>query len=187
MTAALTLQLALLVYHQITTLFDLYPFNGARFSPLRERGLEAAVNFALMGLGPIGFGFGIPFLIRAATAYYPILFACELATWFFPYFFGASAKWEEIYGRVQGQTIMVLPRRGANPTPNLEHLILMALTVATAIVTLATYRSMPGASFRQWPIAVAIGAFMIYGIARTQWRLGKAATAASRVSEGESK
>ena len=177
MAVALTLQLLLLAYHQITTLFDLYPFNGARFSPLRERGLEAAVNFALMGVGPIGFGFGIPFLIRAATAYYPILFACELATWFVPYFFGASPKWQEIYNRVQGQTIMVLPRRDPNPTPNLEHLILMALTVATAIVTLAAYRSMPGASFRQWPIAVAIGAIMIYGIAKTHWRLRRAQTA----------
>jgi hypothetical protein len=173
MKLAIALQVLLLAFHQVTTLFDFYPFNGVRFSRRQERRLEAAMNFCLMAPAPIGFILGSASLIRAGAAFYPILFACELATWFVPYCIGASPKWEEIYSRVQGRTIMVIPRRGNNPTPNLEHLILMVLTVATAWASIAAYRSFPGASFGGWSLAItlAIGLVMVGGIAGTHWRV----------------
>ena len=171
MKLAITLQILLLAYHQITTLVDFFPFNGIRFSRPAERRAEAAFNLLLMAPAPVGFLFGLPALIWFGAAYYPVLFACEVATWFVPYFFGASLKWEEIYSRVQGLTVMVIPRRGSNPTPNLEHLILMALTLGTAFATLAAYRSIPGASFRGWPIALVFGAVMVWGVAATHWKL----------------
>jgi hypothetical protein len=160
---AIALQLAVLFFHQVTTIFDLFPFNGARFSARRERFLEAGFNGALMAPGPLGFILGISSLMRFGTAFYFILFVGELATWWVPYFFGASPKWAEIYARVQGRTITIVPRRGANPAPNLEHLILMALTLATALATLAAYRSLAGASLRGWWVAalVALGVGLV--------------------------
>jgi hypothetical protein len=56
----------------------------------------------------------------------------------------------------------VVPRRGNHPAPNLEHMILMGLTLITAIVTLLAFRSMPF-SFRQWWIGLVIGAVMVAG------------------------
>jgi hypothetical protein len=170
MKLALALQILLVAYHQATTLLDFYPFNGARFARLRERLLEAGFNFLLMAPAPIGILLGWSGAIRLAAAYYPILFLCEVATWWVPYVFGASAKWREIYSRVQGRTIGILPRRGDNPAPNLEHLILMALTIGTAAASIAAYRATPGASLAGWPAALLIGAVMVWGVAKTHWK-----------------
>lgn len=171
MKLAIALQLLLLAYHQLTTLVDLYPFNGIRFSKPKERYAEAGFNFALSALPPVGFLFGLSGLMRFGAIFYFILLACEIATWFVPYFFGATPRWEEAYSRIQGRTIMLLPRRGPNPTPNLEHLILMVLTLAAGIATLAAYRSLPGAAPVSWLIGVIIGLVMISGIAATHWKL----------------
>lgn len=170
MKLALALQLLLLAYHQLTTLFDFYPFNGARFSPLKERCGEAGFNFALMALPPIGFLFGLSGLMRFGALYYFILFACETATWFVPYFIGASPRWEAAYARIQSRTIMLIPRRGPNPTPNLEHLILMLLTLAAGIASLSAYRSLPEAAAGGGLIGVAVGSFLVLGIAATHWK-----------------
>ena len=170
MRFAIALQVLLLVYHQLTTLFDFYPFNGVRFSKPKERYAEAGLNFALTVLPPIGYFFGISGLMRFGAVFYFILIACEIATWFIPYFFGASPKWQEIFSRVQGRTIMLIPRRGQNPTPNLEHLILMVLTLAAGIATFSAYRSLPNSPAVGWPVAVLVGLIMISGIAATHWK-----------------
>jgi hypothetical protein len=171
-TAKLTvaLELTLLAYHQTTTLVDLFPFNGARFSKPGERFAEAALNGVLMLGPPMGFALGWRPLMQFGAAYYVILFACEVATWFVPYLLGASSKWEATYRRVHASTIMLLPRRGANPTPNLEHLILMAFTLATAASTLVSYRSVDSDVLRGWPFGFAIGSMLVFGIARTHWK-----------------
>lgn len=170
MKLALALQLILLVYHQVTTRFDFYPFNGARFAKPRERQIEAGINFAFMAWPPAGFAFGSRGIMESATYFFFILLACIIATWFIPYFFGASDKWQEIFSRVQGRTLMVLPKRGDNPNPNLEHLILMALTIVTAVVTLAAYRRLPNPTFQGWPFAAVVGVVMVGGVAATHWR-----------------
>ncbi|HEY3754695.1 MAG TPA: hypothetical protein VGL42_00955 [Opitutaceae bacterium] len=170
MKLALALQLTLLAYHQIFTRFDFFPFNGARFSKPTERIGEAAFNGLLMGFVPASYLFGWNVLLRYGAPYYSILFACELATWFVPYFFGASPKWQEIYSRIQARTIMVLPRRGDNPTPNLEHLILMALTLVTAIATAVAFSVLPRATPPNRWVVLGIGLVMLYGIAHTHWK-----------------
>jgi hypothetical protein len=171
MKLAVALQLLLFVYHQITTLFDLYPFNGARFSRLKERLAEAAFNGALMIWAPIVYIFGWRGVMPYAAMYYFVLFVCVIATWFVPYFFGGSEKWTEIYSRVQGRTLLLLPPRGDHPNPNIEHLVLMVLTLITGLVTLGAYRRLPNATLNGWPIMLAVGAVMVGGIAATHWRL----------------
>jgi len=122
---AITFQLVLLLYHQLTTGIDLYPFNGVRSTKLAERRTEQAVNGVLMGLPVIGFVFRIDGLIYYAVAYYFILLAVEVATWWMPYLFGASDRWLEVYLRVHSSTLGILPGRDQRTAPNLEHLILM--------------------------------------------------------------
>jgi hypothetical protein len=177
MKLALVLQLMLLGYHQVTTRFDFYPFNGARFAQPGERRAEGGFNLLMMGWPPIGFAFGLSVMMRFGVIFYFVLFACEIATWFVPYFFGASPKWEKIYLRVQGRTLMVLPKRGDNPNPNLEHLILMILTLAAGGASWEAFLRLPGATFHGWPYGLAVGAVMVGGVAATHWRWGQSRTA----------
>ncbi len=136
---AITLQLLLLAYHQFTTQVDLFPFNGARFYQRWEKVLECAVNGVLMSLAPVGFLLGIRALMWYGVFYYFILFLEEIRVWWVPYLFGPSKAWREAYDRIHAGTIKVLPARGDNPVPNLEHTILHALTLVTAVTTLAAF------------------------------------------------
>jgi hypothetical protein len=136
---AIALQALLLAYHQFTTQVDLFPFNGARFYKGWEKALECGVNGALMSLAPVGFLFKIRGLMWFGVFYYFALFAEECRVWWLPYFFGPSKGWKEAYERLHSQTIQVLPARGGNPVPNLEHMILHALTAITAVTTLFAF------------------------------------------------
>ena len=161
---ALTLQIAHLLYNLVATLVDLFPFNGVRFYSMRERLAEAGVNFAIMALPPIGFYLRSPFLMEAGLVCLFVLLAGECSTWWIPYFFGPSPQWLAIYSRVHRETITPLPRRGTNPVPNLEHLILMMLTLLTTVVSLLAYRSRYGLSFPHWWITMPVGAFLATGV-----------------------
>jgi hypothetical protein len=157
--AVLCCQLLLLTYHQITTLVDFYPFNGARHYTWKEKLGEAAFNAVLMSLPPIGFGFHIRGLMMFGLVYYFFLFAVELIIWWVLYLTepkgrwrviynrvlgavmfndpkgDAISRWHEIYNRLHRGTIKVLPPCGDRPVPNFEHTILHAWTLVTAIVT----------------------------------------------------
>jgi hypothetical protein len=137
--AAILSQVLLLAYHQVTTQVDCFPFNGVRFYNGWEKVLECAVNGVLMSLAPLGFAFDIRGLKWFGVVYYFILFVEELRVWWLPYFFGPSKSWQVIYERLHARTIKVLPARGTNPVPNLEHTILHGLTLITAIATLFAF------------------------------------------------
>lgn len=162
---AFALQLLLLAYHQCTTRCDFFPFNGARFYSRRERELEAGVNLVLMLLPPLGFAFRVPWLMGFGVGYYFVLLATEIATWWAPYLFGASPKWAELHARMHRHTLMVLPRRGHNPRPNLEHLILMWLTLLAGLATVPAYRSIRGVPFAQWWMVSLVAALLAGGTA----------------------
>jgi hypothetical protein len=156
-------QLALLVYHQVTTLFDFYPFNGSRNYTRKEKLAEAGSNGVLMSLAPVGFGFHIKGLMNFGVVYYFVLFAVEIIIWWIPYLTVPSGRWRGIYNRLLAGatsnfdagdtlehwkgiyrrlhfgTITVLPPRDDRPVPNLEHTILHVLTLITALVTATAY------------------------------------------------
>jgi len=125
--------------------------------------MEAGFNLVFMAFPPIGFIFRIPFLMGAGVGYYFILLAMEIATWWIPYLFGPSQKWLALYTRMHSKTISVLPRRGTNPRPNLEHLILMVLTLLAGISTLAAYRRVAGGLGRYWWVVLLIGVILVTG------------------------
>ena len=166
MRSAVRCQALLLAYHQITTLVDLYPFNGVRNSSTAERLAEAGVNAALMSLAPIGFLFGIRSLMLYGVVYYFVLFFFELIIWWIPYFTppqgpwlalytlalavattnfgrkGALADWSARHARIHRGTFTPL-KPGAGPIlPNLEHIILHGWTALTALVTLGAFRAL---------------------------------------------
>jgi hypothetical protein len=159
---ALIVQAVLLVYHQVTTLFDFFPFNGVRGSSRAERLGEAAVNFVFMGFPLVGLIVRTHGLMQSGVFGNFYILSGEFATWWIPYFFGPSPKWLEIYSRVQRSTIMVLPRRGTNPVPNLEHLILMVLTGSAAVTSLLAFRAVQPEPFTNLPGACLVGA-LVFG------------------------
>jgi hypothetical protein len=159
-------QVVLLIYHQVTTLVDFFPFNGARHYRRSERLAEAGINAVLMALPPIGFAIHFRPLMIFGVVYYFVLFAVELIIWWVPYVstpagawrsvynrllafatsdFGrgdALDRWRDVYQRLHSQTVTILPRHGDRIVPNLEHTILHAWTLVTAIVTaVAFFRS----------------------------------------------
>jgi hypothetical protein len=167
--AALFFQIVLLVYHQLTTHLDFFPFNGARNYSFKEKFAEGGSNFVLMILAPIGFAFHIRGLMIYGVIYYFFLFAAELIIWWVPYFTVPSGRWRGIYNfllscvtsnfekgdtlthwtaihkRLHADTITFLPPRADRPVPNLEHTILHAWTLLTAIVTAtAWFTACPG-------------------------------------------
>ena len=168
MVAALACQLILLGYHQATTLVDLHPYNGVRFSSGRERHIEAAVNGILMCLGPVGYAFRLHGLMLYGAIYYFVLFAVEVVIWWIPYFTAPAGKWRSAYNfllacvtagfepgdaldrwlgvhkRVHGSTLFVLPMRSGRIVPNLEHMLLHGWTLITAFATLSAYLTSQG-------------------------------------------
>jgi hypothetical protein len=165
MAILLLAQLGLLAFHQATTLCDFFPFNGARFTKRSERLAEAAVNLALMALPPIGFGFGVRTLMIFGCAYYFILFAVECATWWAPCAFGASREWLEVYERVHAGTLGVLPRLRGRTVPNMEHLVLMAMTAFAAGLTLHQFRVLHAGPFPHPWVAWFVGLGLTAGTA----------------------
>jgi len=73
----LTTQIVLLVYHQVTTWFDLSPFNGAKHYTVKEKLAETSFNFILMSLPPIGYALHIHGLMVYGVVYYFVLLAME--------------------------------------------------------------------------------------------------------------
>lgn len=139
LTAALIFQLLLLLYHQLTTLCDFYPFNNVRHYTIRERLTECGVNGALMLAPFIGFAFQVQWLMIAALFVYPVLLIGEYLNWWRHYFFGPTEAWLETYNRLFKSTVIVLPPIKNHPVPNLEHTILHSLTLLTAIFTYIAY------------------------------------------------
>jgi len=153
-----------LVYHQVTTFVDLFPFNGARFYTPAERAIEMLVNLTLMGLAITGTALGIAGLMPYAAVYYFVLFAIEIIIWWVPYFlqpqglsrrvynlllalgtsdFGPGdtlSRWLAVDERIHSKTVTLLPRKLGRITPNMEHTVLHLATLATA---LATLRALP--------------------------------------------
>lgn len=163
MTAALASQLLLLGYHQVTSWFDFHPFNGVRNYSRREKLAEVGINAVLMSLAPIGFGFHLQGLMLFGVIYYFVLLSAELVIWWIPYLTVPTGRWRAVYNRslafatsdfnkgdtltrwvavherLHRSTITFLPRRQGRPVPNLEHTILHAWTLVTAVLTLLGY------------------------------------------------
>ena len=140
---ALGLQLTTLAFHQVTTNVDLYPFNNIRHYTRRERLTESAVNGAVMLLPVVLLLTGNLAATVVAAVLLSLLFLMELLMWWLPYATGRSVPaltqgdepWPALHQRIFAPTVTVVPPIGSNPRPNLEHTLLHALTLCSAVAT----------------------------------------------------
>ncbi|MET7426695.1 hypothetical protein [Dactylosporangium sp. NPDC005555] len=147
---ALVLILAAVVYFLVMTLVDLYPFNNVRDAKRAEQRTEVAINAPVMALPAVllvaGKALDLPVLGYAAGTLATVSVLGGLILWWMPYLIGRTAPWAtagtgvtwaDLHARTYARTVIVLPRIGDRPRPNLEHMILHALMLAAAVCTFA--------------------------------------------------
>jgi hypothetical protein len=147
--AAITFILLTVVYFMVTTLVDLAPLNNVTAATRREKTIEVTVNAPIMALPAV-------LVLVAATLHshnpayaavgLELLIALGgLALWWLPYLAGvtvpwatagADDSWAQLHARTYAKTIIVLPRIGDRPRPNLEHMVLHSLLLVAAALTL---------------------------------------------------
>lgn len=132
---AIFFQVLLLVYHQVTTLMDFYPFNNVRQYTLRLRLTECVVNGIIMAIPPVGYLFDVAWAKGAAPWIYVGIVIGAWFSWYQKYLFGATAAQQTQYDRIFRPTIQVLPDVQGRPRPNLEHVILHVILLITLALT----------------------------------------------------
>jgi hypothetical protein len=147
LTLAIILIFAAVAYFLVTTLVDLYPLNNVRDAKRSEQIVEVAMNARVMALPAILLGVAaatsLPVLGYLAGVLELLVVLGGLGLWWMPYLFGvtvpwatagAGVSWSELHARTYAQTLIVLPRIGERPRPNLEHMVLHALILSAAVV-----------------------------------------------------
>ncbi|MED7931292.1 hypothetical protein SMD20_44225 [Nonomuraea sp. LP-02] len=148
--AALTLLLLAVGYFVLTTLVDLAPLNNVTAATRREKTIEVSVNAPVMTLPAVlvlvaaALHASVP--AYAAAGLEMLILLGGLALWWLPYLAGVTVPWAtagtgetwaQLHARTYAKTIIVLPRIGDRPRPNLEHMILHSLILAAAVITMA--------------------------------------------------
>lgn len=147
--AAMLLVISTVLYHQLTTLVDLYPLNNIREATRRERLTESLVNGPLMLMPAVLLGVAAllhrpPFAFAAAGLEW-VTVAGGLALWWLPYLtgwrvpfstVGTRESWKNLHARTYAQTIIIVPALHGRPRPNLEHMLLHALMLVAAVICL---------------------------------------------------
>lgn len=136
----LFIQIFTLCYHQITTRFDLFPYNGARYYSVRERRIEALVNGIIMSIAFVLSITKMPILIGVSGIIWTLILVGAVLNWWIPYVTGHeiynmsnNETWVQMYERIFSKTTQILPAIRHNPRPNLEHVILHVLILCTSI------------------------------------------------------
>lgn len=146
LSLALTLIIAAVAYFTVTTLVNLYPLNDVRSAKRSEQITEVSVNGPLMALPAALLGVAaatsLPALGYVAGAIELVVAAGGLLLWWLPYLTGTAVPWatagtDVSWTELHARTLIVLPRIGDHPRPNVEHMILHGLILAAAICTFA--------------------------------------------------
>jgi hypothetical protein len=128
--------LLLLIYHQVTTWFPLFPWNDIdNYSP-KEIALEAGSNGILMGLA-----FACILISNKSffhyypLFYYPFLLFGEFFQWWLPFLNDkfAKSKVNFDYDRLYSNTLKLIPHRAGKRTPDANHIVLHLLSVITTV------------------------------------------------------
>ncbi|NNC13804.1 hypothetical protein HII28_18235 [Planctomonas sp. JC2975] len=134
------------VYFVITTLVDLHPLNNVTHATPKERRTEVLINAPILLLPAVLLTIAgllqLPWLAGVGSGIELLVALGGLALWWLPYLVGVTVpwataetgtSWDELHARTYAHTVIVLPRIGNRPRPNLEHMILHALILAAAI------------------------------------------------------
>ncbi|MEV4321881.1 hypothetical protein ACIBI0_34905 [Microbispora rosea] len=152
--AALLLVVAADAYFVLTTLADLFPFNNVREAKRSEKLTEVTVNAPVLALPALllvwASAAGLPVLAYAGAAVELLALLSGLALWWLPYLAGVTVPWATagtgetwaaLHARTYAKTVIVLPRRGDRPRPNLEHMILHTLMLLATVCAFAAARA----------------------------------------------
>ncbi|WP_030509176.1 hypothetical protein [Microbispora rosea] len=152
--AALLLVVAADAYFVLITLADLFPFNNVREAKRSEKLTEVTVNAPVLALPALllvwASAAGLPVLAYAGAAVELLALLSGLALWWLPYLAGVTVPWATagtgetwaaLHARTYAKTVIVLPRRGDRPRPNLEHMILHMLMLLATVCAFAAARA----------------------------------------------
>lgn len=138
-------QFLLAVYFQLITWIPLGRWN---YQP----GVVPLINSPVIAPGDAGIAclFLLPFLLFslaywrnwqwlmwAGVAGYGAWLYLQIQTWWVPYLFGASDRWQEVYHRVFAYSTPLLPSFGNHLAPDAMHLVIQIL-LCLIVVTLIT-------------------------------------------------
>lgn len=130
MTLAFLFSVILLVYHQITTIVPMYPWNDVKKYTRVEILQEASSNGSLMILASIYLFYKT---YSFPKIYFPVLLAVEFYIWWIPYFLGKRTKRNRT-AEVSKDTLKILPPIKNHPIPDCNHLVLHLLTLVTTLL-----------------------------------------------------
>jgi hypothetical protein len=142
-TGLIVLQFVVIVSHDLVDVSDWV--RGSQVQAVigkRKIWLATLANAVFPG---IAVGFALYFWNRPKPLYVPTYWVvyCAIAVlsavgmWYVPYFFGASEKQKNEYSSIYAGTRHILPPRGDNPRPNVFHMGLHVLFVATLCLAVA--------------------------------------------------
>jgi hypothetical protein len=142
---SLATQFLLAVYFQIINWFPLGLWN---YQP----GFVPLINSRMIEWGDVGVDclFLLPFLLFSlaywrnwkwlmwvGVAGYGGWLFLQIQTWWIPYIFGASDRWEATYRRVFARTTQILPSYGSHLAPDGMHLVIQILLVVILVTLIA--------------------------------------------------
>lgn len=136
-SVAVVFTLLLLIYHQVTTVVPLFPWNDVEKYSKKELLAEAGTNGLLMGLGALSIIVGnTGFFHYYPLIYYPFLFCGECIQWWIPYFFSsfANSKINFPYETLFARTTKLIPHKPGKRTPDANHIVLHFITIVTIII-----------------------------------------------------
>jgi hypothetical protein len=148
--AAISSQIALVLYWEITEYVNLFPWNDVAALNIRTQIRDSFVNDLPKLLFIYAFIKGIRWLIGTSIVFYAFWLAAILNQWLIPYLFGRAPLGRGIsteqhmqqYRRLFSRTYKFLPPIGNHPIPDAQHVTLAVLSVVTLIcVTVAFFKA----------------------------------------------
>ena len=133
--AALLSQILLLLYNQLISTVNLFPFNHIHAHDSEDFYIQNVVATTFLGLAPFGFFFQIPILMVFGTGLIAVHLVLELVTWWVPYLSKPTIAWSQTYNRIYKPTLVLLPGKEKKTVPNTEHVVLHGLALLTLVLS----------------------------------------------------
>lgn len=141
---SLIAQILLAVYYQMINWFSLGSWNDQPgFVPLLsadkiEWGSIASISLFLLPvlLFSLAYWRRWKWLMWIGLVGYGAWLYFQIQTWWVPYLFGASPRWEDIYNRVFAHSTKILPSFGNHLAPDAMHLAIQLLLIVIVVTTL---------------------------------------------------
>lgn len=137
---ALCLQVSLLLYFGLITLFNLYPWNDLSKYTTQDKLKEAIVNGLFLIACLVLFLTGVFSLMVISVFGFGIFFIMQMLVWWLPYLTGIHLKQfpRSLYESHFQETVKILPPRKDNIVPDAQHNLLQLLSLTTVVVSALT-------------------------------------------------